>query len=144
MKKIINQKRYDTDTARELAHDTNGFPMNDFHWFRETLYQKKTGEFFLFGEGNAASKYAEPVGMNSWSGGERIMPMSFEEAQSWAEEHLSAEKYEAIFGEVVEDDSKTMISLTIPAHAAAKLKQLAAKTGKTQSDIIAEMILAAE
>lgn len=144
MKKIINQKRYDTDTAKEMGSWENNYLMNDFHWFRETLYQKKTGEFFVHGQGNAASRYAERVGASGWTGSEKLVPMTWDEAREWAEEHLEADEYETIFGEVAEDDSRTAISLTIPVHVHERLKKMAAKTGKTQSDIIAEMILAAE
>lgn len=140
MKKIIGGKRYDTDTATKLGTWDNNYGVTDFHYCEETLYQKKTGEFFLHGSGNAASKYAEPVGSNSWSGGKRLMPMSFKEAQQWAEEHLSADEYESIFGEVAEDDSKVTITLSLPKSAAEKLKRLASQTEKTQSEIIADMI----
>lgn len=70
-----------------------------------------------------------------------LIPLTFGAARDWAEEHLSAEKYEAIFGEVTEDDSRRLISLSLPATAADTLKRLAAETGRTQSDLVAEMIL---
>jgi hypothetical protein len=75
----------------------------NFSQFSETLYRKKTGEFFLYGEGGPMTKYAVAEGSNSWRGGSRIMPLSFHEAREWAEEHLSGEEYEAIFGKVVEE-----------------------------------------
>ena len=62
MKKIINGKKYDTDTAQELASWDNGGGWRDFHHCEETLYRKKTGEFFLFGEGGPMTKYAVSTG----------------------------------------------------------------------------------
>lgn len=143
MKKIINGKRYDTTTAKEIGCDRYSNP-RDFHFWEETLYQKKTGEFFLFGEGGAASKYAESCGQNEWCGGCKIIPLTFETARKWAEEHLEADEYEAAFGAVEEDDTKKVVALSLPITAVEMLKRLAAETGKNQSEIVAEMILAAK
>ncbi len=101
MKKIINGRRYDTETATEVGHDWNGRCTDFYHW-RETLYQKKTGEFFLLGEGGPLSKYGEACGSNTLSDGCKIIPLSYQEATAWAEEHLTGDEYEAIFGEVEE------------------------------------------
>lgn len=140
MKKIINNKLYSTETAKKLGEWDNGGGWRDFHHIEEALYRKKTGEFFLFGEGGAASKYAKAEGQNSWTGSSRIMPMTFEEARNWAEEHLSADEYEAIFGEVVEDDSKVLISAYIRKDVAEKLKRLAGEAGISQSEMIQRLI----
>lgn len=142
MKKIISGKRYDTDTAVKKAEWWNGLARNDFGFIEETLYQKKTGEFFLFGDGGANTQYAERVGNNSWCGGTRIMPLTYKEAQKWGEKHLEVEEYETIFGEVKEDESKAMVTVSIPAALADKLKKISAITEKTQSEIIADVIRA--
>ncbi|MBQ6343937.1 MAG: hypothetical protein IJI41_12490 [Anaerolineaceae bacterium] len=60
---------------------------------------KKNGEFFLYGEGGPLSKYQKQVGMNEWSGGEVIIPMTIEDARDWAEEHLDADDYVKVFGD---------------------------------------------
>ena len=101
MKKIINGKKYDTNTAEEIGMYTNGRSSADFSYFCETLYRKRTGEFFLHGHGGASSRYAQSVG-NSLTGGEKILPLTEGEAKSWAEDHLTGDEYEAIFGEVEE------------------------------------------
>ena len=113
MKKIINGKKYDTETAKEIGCWDNDHPRNDFHFFEETLYQKRTGEFFIFGSGNAASKYSRSCGQNEWCGDSRIIPLEYENAWRWAEEHLDADTYEAAFDEVAEDDSKEALCLSI-------------------------------
>ena len=100
MKKIINGKKYDTDTAKKIA--THSRCHGDFSDYSETLYLKKTGEFFLYGSGGPMSKYATPAGQNSWSGGSEIIPLSKEKAQKWAEKHLGVDEYETLFGEVEE------------------------------------------
>ena len=47
MKKIINSKKYDTKTAKEIGIYCASLSVSDFGYFEETLYRKKTGEFFL-------------------------------------------------------------------------------------------------
>jgi len=97
MKKIINGRRYDTNTAQFLGYA--GYSHSgDFSFWRETLYRKKTGEFFLHGIGGAMSRYARQIGQNEWTGGEEIIPLSPKKAQEWAEKHLEVEKFELIFG----------------------------------------------
>ena len=110
MKKIINGKRYDTNTAK-LVGETSYSNRRDFAYWSEELYQKRTGEFFLYCEGGPASKYSKATGQNQWSGSEKIIPLTISEAQEWAEKYLDADEYESIFGEVEED--KVQISFWI-------------------------------
>lgn len=98
MKMIIRGKRYDTKTAMHCAHAHANCPMNDFGYWEEDLYRKTTGEYFIFGRGNAGSRYAEPCGQNCWGAGERIVPLTNEKARQWCEENAN-EEYEEIFGE---------------------------------------------
>ena len=48
------------------------------------------------------SKYCEEVGNNSWTGGEKIIPLTIKEAKRWSEKHLNADTYIELFGEVEE------------------------------------------
>ena len=86
------------------------------------------------------TKYAESIGQNEWSGGEEIIPLTVESARQWAEENLTAEEYEKIFGEVSEDDGKQIISASVKAKTYAKLKSMSAETGKPMSTIIDELV----
>lgn len=45
-KKIINNRMYNTETAKQLGYWSNGYTPSDFYFAEETLYQKKTGEYF--------------------------------------------------------------------------------------------------
>lgn len=139
MKKIINGKRYDTDTAKEMGQDSYSNP-RDFSYWCETLYRKTTGEFFLHGEGGANSKYAETIGQNEWCGGSRIMPLTVEKAQAWAEKHLDAEEYEKIFGAVDESGGKKVISLSLPEGTVEMIKRGAAEAGLSMSDYVAKLV----
>jgi len=140
MKKIISNKAYDTETAKELGSWSNMADYGNFSQFSETLYRKKTGEFFLFGEGGPMTKYAVAEGSNSWRGGSRIMPLSFQEAREWAEEHLSGDEYETIFGEVAEDESRVQVCYSLSAAAAETVKRRAAELGISASAYIESLI----
>lgn len=138
MKKIINGKVYDTDKARELGIDGGG---DSFHSWSETLYQKRTGEFFLHGEGGPMTKYAVSIGQNQWSGGEKIIPLDVEAARQWAEEHLDADDYEEIFGLPDEDAEPVALHMMLPAQLAAAARQRAAEDGVPLTRVV-EMALA--
>lgn len=122
MKQIINGKKYDTKTATFLGDYQNTWDRGDFHHYSEELYRKRTGEYFLYGEGGPMSHYSRQTAMNEWSGGERITPLTEDEAREWAEKHLDADDYEEIFGEVDEDDDDGLPSVKAIAQA-AKLNQ---------------------
>lgn len=102
MKQIINNKKYDTETAKLVGEWSNNRSYRDFSYCEEQLYRKRTGEFFLYGKGGPMSKYATPCDNNAWVGGQDITPLSEDGARKWAEEHLDADEYEEIFGEVSE------------------------------------------
>ena len=102
MRKIINGKMYNTDTATLIdSYDSMG-DLNDYRHYREFLYLKKTGEFFTYGYGGAASKYAEIQGNRMRSPGEMIIPLSRSEAMAWVERYCDVEIYIELFGEVEE------------------------------------------
>ena len=137
MKKIINGRRYDTDTARELASDSYS-NYTDFNYWEETLYRKNTGEYFLHGKGGANTQYAVAVDTNSWRGGERIMPLTIREAQEWAEKHLDGNEYEKIFGTV--EEGKKVVTFSLDAETVEKIARGAAALGISKSDFIAKCV----
>lgn len=141
MKKIISGRKYDTDTATMVGEWSDGYP-RDFRYQCETLYRKRNGEYFLHGEGGAMSKYAVSHGDNSWGGGEEIIPLSYDRAREWAEKHLDADDYEAAFGEVSEGDEDVMLSVRVSASVKATVGRLAAQSGRTMADIVADAIVA--
>ena len=134
MKKVISGALYDTETAKLLGEDSYSNP-GDFQYWVETLYRTKSGKYFLHGKGGAMTKYAVSVGLNEWSGGEKIIPLDLDSAQKWAEEHLDGDEYIKAFGEP-EERTTVMIS----AATKARLSDIKAKTGKSFGDIIAEAV----
>lgn len=137
MKKIINNKRYDTETARLVGEWDNGLSGRDFARCDEDLYQKKTGEYFLHGEGGGNSKYGEWHG-NSGGPGETIILMTAEEAREWAEKRLTAEEYEAEFAVDDEPEPANTVGLKIRRlreMAGISQKELADKSGIDQRQL---------
>lgn len=144
MKKIINGKLYNTETARERGVWSNSGDWRDFTHVCETLYQKRSGEFFLHGQGGPRTNYAVSVGGNSWSGGAKIIPLTVEQAREWAEKHMDADDYQEIFGEVSEDDSRTALSISLSASAAETARRAAAAAETSLSAYIESLIWAAK
>ncbi len=140
MKKIINGRMYNTDTANLLARWDNGYMYSDFKYTEESRYQKKTGELFLYGYGGGMSKYAVSFGDRK-GGSETIIPVPYDKAKEWATDHLDADAYESIFGEVSEDDGKmAYVQIAVPAALLETAKRTAIKGGKTLSKYIEELM----
>lgn len=153
MKKRINGLRYDTDTAKELARYSSPLPYTETGYYNEWLYKKRTGEYFLYGEGNPGSKWAEKVPYdNSYIAGADIQPLTFEQAQDWFEkannsdpELATDEVYDQEFGTLSNSNEakaeKVQVKLYLNKLAKRKLERLAQKQGKTQSDIVESLIM---
>ncbi len=137
MKKIINGKKYDTSTATAIGWNDNDLSTSDHGYCCEKLYRKRTGEYFLYGKGGPASKYRERCG-NAWSGGENIIPLTFDEARQWAEDNFCADDYEDVFGEVAEDESRTCVSLSLSAAGVERARRAASTRGVSLSALVDE------
>ena len=102
MKKVIDGKRYDTTTATAVGYYSNDLSHRDFKWCEETLYRKRTGEFFLYGAGGALSPHAQAYPNDGYGDGETITPMTETTARRWGELRLDYDEYVKIFGEPAE------------------------------------------
>ena len=140
MKKVLNGRRYDTTTARECGKAWSDAPRNDFNFWEQTLYQKRTGEFFLYGEGGPMTKYATRVGDNTWGWGEMIEPLTPEAAREWAEKELDADEYEELFGAAVEDETKKVVTYSLPVKTIEKVKAISGQTGRNFSEVIVDAV----
>lgn len=102
MRKIINGKKYDTETAKEMWYYQYG-DWGDLFWWSEFLYRKRTGELFLYGIGGGQSKYAKSLGNGNYTTGDVIYPLTTEEALEYCENMgVSVEIMEKLFGEFPE------------------------------------------
>lgn len=113
MKKVIKNKIYDTETAKFCGKGAC-----------EQLFQKKTGEFFLYKENFR-----------------KIAPLSYTQAQEWGENHLSKEAFDAVFGnEENENSDRVKVCISIRKDIHIKLKQNAARCAKTVSKYIEDLL----
>ena len=139
MKKIINNKRYDTEAAKKITETSSreqGIGPSDFKFWSETLYQKRTGEFFLFGEGGPMSKYSQPYETNGSQSGYKIIPLTFDQAKQWAEKAMDADEYEELFGPVEENSDKHIMSLSVNESTYQIIKRRAAENKISMSQLI--------
>lgn len=83
MRKIIEGRKYDTETANEICYGYFG----NFGCKSVTLYRKENGEFFEH---------------HCLDGREWIVPVDRAEAMRFAEEQMDVDDFEEIFGEVSE------------------------------------------
>lgn len=103
MKAIINGFRYDTEKADCIGSASHGYG-GDFSRWSASLYRtKRSKNHFLAGEGGPMSRYGRNLGQNTMGSGERIDPVTREEALAWAEQHLTPETVEEWFGDDLQD-----------------------------------------
>ena len=81
VKRINNGRRYDLDTAQEIAVVTHGL-QGAYSFYVERLLKKRNGEYVLHGRGGLLSPYS------SREGGERFIRLSREEARAWGKENM--------------------------------------------------------
>lgn len=86
MQRIIDGKRYNTETATLVASESYGYK-GDFRYWDEDLYRTPRGRWFIWGEGGPMSRWARSTGQNSWCGGQGILALSEAEALAWCEQH---------------------------------------------------------
>jgi hypothetical protein len=103
MRRVIDRKLYDTDQAEQIARHAPNVDRGDFHYLIETLYKSSDGEYFLHGEGGAATKYAEPCSGGGTTSGAEIELLDEAAALDWCEERgIDAEVVIAEFGHLIE------------------------------------------
>lgn len=128
MNKIIKGRRYDTETAQEVCGYFNDELATDLFYWEETLYVKRTGEFFLHRWG----------GLGTTEPGRKIIPLTEEQAKEFCEKYADGDTYEQYFG-VVEDNTERL-SATLTAANMKKLKSLAVEQKRTVSELLNRMI----
>ena len=96
MKRIIGDKLYDTDKATLVAKDCDEFNeefCDAFDIISSALYIKKTGEWFLYCEGELYDHRCELCR------GPQIVPIAPHEAKLWLAENNFVDEYIQYFGE---------------------------------------------
>lgn len=138
MKRIFRGRRYDTDTAKKVGYYLYG-NYDDFGMIEETLYRKNTGEYFLYGHGGPMTKYGCACSDGSRGFGDKIIPLTLEQAQEWAEKHLDGDEYEKIFGAVEETGEKQSVTMSLDKGTIERLKRVSVDQGISVSELVCQM-----
>ena len=102
MKKVVDNKLYDTEKAVLVAEYSNGLSRGDFNHLYEDLYITSKGQFFLHCEGGPLTKYTEKSG-NYRYGVETIILCTTQEAYEWLIEHNKVEAIEQYFSNQIQE-----------------------------------------
>ena len=101
MKKIIDGKLFNTETAERICSTGFSSP-GDFSYWKDTLYKTKKGTYFIHGKGGPRSHYAVNIGNNTISGSEEMWTVGEDVAKKFCEEN-DVSKAEELFGEEIEE-----------------------------------------
>lgn len=159
MKRIIEGRAYNTDTATRIARDDRGHGRDGSF---AILYQTRDGAFFLAGAGGELSEWARPDGETprySWTmrwdetlqqyrvgldDGDvaDIRPLTGEEARAWLVETQQHFVFDHLFGETPEgqDDQAATYCLRMPAPLKARASDAAEKAGVSLNAWLTRMI----
>ena len=133
---IINGKRYDINRATILYNWNNRKLESDPDYLSESLYRKKTGEYFLYGIGGANTRYGVWEGVTGRAG-DKIMPLTPAEARLWVESHATADEYAEIFSVL---EKAPMRFNSVSPEIRQKMERIREETGKTLTEIFEEAI----
>lgn len=101
MKKLIDGKMFNTETAEKIAFWSNGLS-NDAHEISETLYKTKKDNWFLRGYSGAFGPYGAKWGRN-FSAGSDLVSLTQEEAKAWLHSHNEIDLVLRFFPDSVEE-----------------------------------------
>ncbi len=87
MKKLVNGKSYNTETAELIWSWDNGLSKSKAQWHEESLYKSKNGRWFIYGEGGPLSPVAK-ICDDGLTSGQFLKALSEnDEILGWMEEH---------------------------------------------------------
>lgn len=116
MRRIVQNKVYDTDTAKYIGTNTVSGT--------RSLYRKVTGEYFIYDKELPGSK--------------AILPMDYTVANDWAKKNLSKEDYKRHFKGTDNKKVRTIIEFTPDAYA---VLQRLRGIDKTNSQVVSDLLL---
>ncbi len=99
MKKIIDGKVYNTETAERIANE--GKSLHNFYSTSEALYRTKNGAWFIHGKSSAGGAYSRWSG-NSCGFGEDIIALERKEVLCWAEKASINDEEKSKIAELLE------------------------------------------
>lgn len=86
MKKIVNGKLYDVDTAERIHEWDNGYQCNDAHYVSKDLYRTQKGNWFIVVFGGPLSEFGNKCG-NNYHSDQYIQALDASDVVEWLEKH---------------------------------------------------------
>lgn len=143
MEKIINNHRYSTETSTFIGEYSNELDVSDEQYIYESLYRKRTGEFFLFCKGGAKTMYSKKIN-NKRVYNEDIELTTYDEAEKWAKTHLSQEIYDYYFNldktPKKFTSNRQTVTVRLPEEYIRKLQIARARTDLIYPELFMKMI----
>lgn len=124
---------FDTDTALKVFSRDNGLPPKHVDFRRETLYRTRGEALFLHIEGGTDRSIIHKGAFVK----EKIEPIGLLEASDW----LRSRGAGGVVRSLTDPKETNRIYLKVPQKTVQKLKAEKARTGKTYSQIIEELLL---
>jgi len=107
MIRVIDGKRYNTETATKIFSHWNGCSRSDFQYRTKALFRTVKGKWFLHHYGGAMTDMAVSAGNNGRTGSESIEPIDESDALGFLEAHSddseAAAAIETHFADQVEE-----------------------------------------
>lgn len=101
MKKIIDSKLYNTETAEEIAGESYGNSGDLSHTF-QSLMRTKKGNYFFYVGGGPMSEHAKKLGGNTIAGSSSIWIPDEDEMKTWLS-RVDVEKMTELFPNDIEE-----------------------------------------
>lgn len=140
MRKIKEGRQYDTEAAMYVASCTHGIE-GDPDWYTEKLYRKKTGEFFIAGEGGEKTRYAHRL-YGTVGPGFDIIPLDHEDVRAWSADHevpIPTELFDAGYGKG--DRAGRYVGAMVSEEAVERLSLASRRTGESKAKILERLIM---
>lgn len=140
MRRIVDGKAYDTETAELLAEFRYGYPGEDDH-YQESLYRTAGNGFFLACNGAEDSPYALLLREDIARPGADIVPLTDAEVLRWLEDYEYTEVIERVFGTLPEaGDGMVMVWSRVSKDVQQQLADAAERAGQSPEAWIARAI----
>lgn len=85
MKRVIEGKLYNTETADKICDLPCQYYPGDFNYHETTMYRSPKGQYFLAGRGGPKTRWSQAIGNSGYSRGSGIELISKDEARGIAE-----------------------------------------------------------
>lgn len=128
----IDNNNYSTYKSKKIGAWQSACDPCSFENMSETLYLTREGRFFLHCENGRRPKtelLSCRIGDSKTreTGDGLFILLSYEQARKWAEENLTVDVHETVFGPATEEAGGVPIALSIPADARVEVAELRAQ-----------------